>query len=390
MKSIKTLDTLSDKDKTLLAAFPSIEFDMDRYKELGNNITLSDFEKIISEPDKPYLGEGAQLAGILRTPKEIMQEIKDAGLGYLNLKDIEDDNKTGFFALALEDSNNNIGIIFRQTNGKSGWMNNITEYLGNDSDQIKQAKTFFKRNKEKNGNNYLYGHSLGGNLVAHLYLKNYEDISNAFTYNGTPIDPKLLTTKEQINAFNDEKYDPVVIGGDIVAELKDKTPYENNVRYVLNNGIFDVMPVASVFTPHALEAASFDEKGNFIEVSKEQAYENYQSQLTYAHSISDYGENIKNEELENSIKKIPFYKKIFNTIKNIFNNIKKLLSNKTLPSPQEEKILENTDDSRKQFANNMQLENFVTEDKDYVLSKSNNLSEHKANRTIKNEEKDIA
>jgi len=46
----------------------------------------------------------------------------------------------------------------------------------------------------------------------------YKEIQNTFTINGTPIDKNKLNTPEKIAAFNDsEKYEPVVIGGDIVA-----------------------------------------------------------------------------------------------------------------------------------------------------------------------------
>jgi hypothetical protein len=182
---------------------------------------------------------------------------------------------SGFQAITFQDHFGNTGISYRgsdfdlSTGGVRDWVEaDMLEYFLNGSTQSKEAIQYFNDNKNQNGNNYIYGHSLGGNLTSHVYVQHYNEIQEAFTINGNPINQSLLDTPEKIAAFNDpKKYNCNIICGDIVGHLKDYELYEDNVKYIKNN---DTM-TDSFVTAHMVQAATIDSEGNFVYDTKEQS-----------------------------------------------------------------------------------------------------------------------
>ncbi len=54
------LEDLNDKQKTLLSQLSYLDFDMEAYEKLKNgnsDITISDLQSILSNPNEPYLGD---------------------------------------------------------------------------------------------------------------------------------------------------------------------------------------------------------------------------------------------------------------------------------------------------------------------------------------------
>lgn len=169
-----------------------------------------------------------------------LKEMIDADLGTLIIKDTGNDNETGFGAVAFEDHNGNTGISFRGTDGlpsaesANDWIDNVTSMISGTSVQSAQAEAFYDKNKNAAGNNYLYGHSKGGQLSESVYVNNYDEIQGVHLLNPQPLNPYSLTP-EQIAAMQSSKMDIVVVEGDYVWFLGTLPSYWN-IRVVENTG----------------------------------------------------------------------------------------------------------------------------------------------------------
>lgn len=136
----------------------------------------------------------------------------------LEITDSENNEKTGFGAIAFKDSAGNVGMSFRGTDGITDiqdMSDNLATFLMGTSYQSIEAQRFFDKNKDPNGNNYLYGHSKGGEMATSIFVDNIDDIKACHVLNAQPINPYQLTPK-QIKALNSKKYDPVITEYDYV------------------------------------------------------------------------------------------------------------------------------------------------------------------------------
>ncbi|MDV2887680.1 hypothetical protein RYX45_21150, partial [Alkalihalophilus pseudofirmus] len=86
------------------------------------------------------------------------------------------------------------------------------------SPQSLEAIAFFEKNEEKNGKNYLFGHSKGGELAAEVYVTNYDNVVELHTVNAQPINPNKLSP-DQLVALQSKKFDAIVVNGDVVSWL---------------------------------------------------------------------------------------------------------------------------------------------------------------------------
>lgn len=348
------LSNLTDKQKSLLSQLSYLEINISKYSEMlekNSNVTISDLSKLLEDNgNNKYLGNIAKsVTGIDTTEKELISELEREGLGNLQINNITNNEKTGFSGIAFSDGNGNTGMSFRGTQ-----MNDFGELMsdaitdvniritGNDS-QVIDAKNFYENNKSQSGN-YLYGHSLGGNLVEQVYCENFNDIDNAFAINALPIDEDLINTQEKINAFNNsEKFNCYVIGGDWVSELDSYEKYSGNVKYIQNNGTLK----DNMFSNHTIEAASYNDNGNFLlSDSKEQAYKKNQS--FFQKAITGTIKTFSN-----------IFEKVYDVGKNFFGNIKDFfgdLKNKFLPD-NNPKMLSTPQSS---YLDSLKLENFQT------------------------------
>ena len=320
MNSNVTLNNLTDKQKIWLSQISYLEISSTgREKIASGGIKVSELLDYLADSDKPFTGNaslgdeifnelGSRVIGMdhFPTQKEVVDELMNNGLGELVITDVSKEQSflsSGFQALAFIDSEGNTGISYRGSDfdftkgGVRDWLeSDMLEYFTNDSTQRKEALEFFEKNKSLTGNNYVYGHSLGGNLTSHVYLENHEDIMQAFTINGNPINQKLLDTPEKIAAFNDpNKYDCNVISGDIVGHFKSTSKYSDNVKYIKHNGELNKTALAA----HTVQAAAYDENGNLIEVSEKEMIKEMGFTLTALMSFIKLVREVMNEIEQN-------------------------------------------------------------------------------------------
>ena len=283
------LSQLSDKQKTYLTQLSYLDLN-DEAKEIlssGGSIKVSDLEQYLRSPDDQFCGNVAVDRNISKagadaifgkdsvvTERQLLQEIQAAGLGEISIEAAFNDKFSGFQAMAFTDTEGNRGISYRGSDfnytsgGLADWaVADGGEWLTDRGMQQRQALRFFEEYANEDGNNYVYGHSLGGNLTSHTFLKHHEDIQEAFTIDGTPINSREIRTEAQLAAFNSDKYNANIVAGDIVGNLKGHEGYEDNIRYVANN---DSMP-SNFITAHLVQAATYDEEGNFVTVSRAEA-----------------------------------------------------------------------------------------------------------------------
>lgn len=231
--------------------------------------------------------------------QNLADELKKAGLGDYVIKDYANENATnGFAGIAFEDPRTGeVGMSFRGTenlnnfisnasgiiSGDKGAINNQIDMIDNlstavtgDSVQAQRALDFFRRNKSPDGNNYLYGHSKGGELAAEVYAEYFREIIAAHVINPQPINWASLSQQQRV-AFNNGKFDAVVVDGDIVW-LTGGVPYK--VRIVKNN-----KSEKGFFGPHELTSASYD-KTTGQAIPEPYPYKDYKVQGVLGFSIS--------------------------------------------------------------------------------------------------------
>lgn len=272
---------LSDKQKTLLTQLAYINLDLEKYEQLknGENININQLLQVLQDENTPYLGTAAEkITGIKISSKELIQEMIDNGLGDFEITGVQQDDKTGFYAMALTDTTGNTGITYRGTdvsNPKELILDSLTdatEYITNSDTQVEQAIKFFEQYSGKDDTNFLFGHSLGGNLVEHVMVENADSIGNAFVINPEHISQDLLNMEEKITMFNDpKKFSCYVIGGDWVSDLKESNLFQNNIQYVKNNNSLK----RNILSDHAVEAASINELGDFEITTRDEAFKGH-------------------------------------------------------------------------------------------------------------------
>lgn len=379
------LDRLNDKQKSLLTQLSYVNLDLEKFKQLQDigKVTINDLVQVLSNKDKPYLGSIAEkVTGIKTTSQELLQEMIDNSLGNIEILGLQKDEKSSFFAIAFADTQGNIGMSFRGTdvsNSKDLILDSLTdvnEYITNNSEQIQQALQFYEKYAQKNSSNYLYGHSLGGNLVEHILIKNLSNIKNAFVINPEHISQELLDTPEKINAFNDpRKFSCYVVGGDWVSDLKKFDLFQNNINYVRNNNSLK----RNIMSEHAVEAASFNKYGEFDITSREKAFKGHKHtiQRIFTYAMASLGRISKFMYESSSVMIDKMFSRKNRTIKLPEN----------AQTPKEDPYLE----SLKQSAQNrFLLENFETIDKNFNAEEARKkLAVIHTNIKAENEEKSI-
>lgn len=343
MKSEKTirLSQLNDWQKSLLARISYLDIDKEAFQRLKmekNEITISDLHFLLKTPDSFYVGAVAdigvikKIAGMEMTDRQLLETIEIAGLGDLKVKDVRANGKSGFEGMCFFDNFGNVGFSFRGTDLKTfkSLLNDVStdvrSYLtAGKVEQVDDAKAMFEENFDRETrNNYLYGHSLGGHLVESIYADSYEWIQNAFVINPFNLDESIIANDiDKFDAFNNtEKFDCVIIGGDVVSKFNPPTFFLGNVRYVANaedrrnNFLY----------AHTVEAGKIDEYGNFEEVSMKKAYLNYDIKLI--EKFMGFADNVKRESRAKnrlSTKELKRFSLMGTKIKDSFNTLKDTL-----------------------------------------------------------------
>ncbi len=237
---------------------------------------------------------------------EILEEIaSDAILKNLRIVDYINDNKqnkddlqfTGFVGLALKDSNGNVVIASRGSEGRKqqemekapspflsqDWIDNY-RLVSKGSEQFPIMKDFVEKNMSDNGQlTFVTGHSKGAAnaLYSAAAIKNITGV----VYDGPGIGQ--LLTLEQIDRLKSSRIKNYVAEGDVVGALlfhdedvifvKTSPYFEKNGKLVekhyFNSNSPDEtgMPLTldknnfkDIFHFHYLQAIDFDEMGNVI------------------------------------------------------------------------------------------------------------------------------
>lgn len=285
------LSNLTAYQKSLLTKLAYLDIDFEQFKKIkesDSSVTISDLKTLIFDLDEPYLGSlgipklKRVVTGIITTNLELINEIEQAGLANLEIVDLANDIKTGFNGICFKDSTQNVGLSFRGTDPKTlsslavDSLADVEAFLTDNTEQIEQAQTFFNQNKNDAVQNFLYGHSLGGFLAEYLYMENHPCIYNIFVVNPLHINSNLLDNKAKIAAFNNpNKFHCFVTGGDYVSSINPPELFANNIHYVENNNKAVNNPIGN----HLIEAGKIDINGNFVECSKEAAFEGHTDQI---------------------------------------------------------------------------------------------------------------
>lgn len=221
---------------------------------------------------------------------DLADELIEAGFQDYIIKDFENENSTnGFAAIAFENpETGEVGMSFRGTenldkigsdiggvisgdqdaiNSQIDMIDNLSTAVTGDSVQAQKALEFYRVNKSNTGNNFLYGHSKGGELAAEVYAEYYREIVAVHVINPQPIDWASLSSKQKA-AFNNGKFDAIVVDGDLVW-LLGGVPYK--VRIVENNKTQE-----GFFGPHSLLSATYDESGKAV--NEKEPYSDYKTQ----------------------------------------------------------------------------------------------------------------
>lgn len=347
-------DKLSDYQKILILKLSYVNLKKELIEKInsGEKICLSQLYEYLENKDSNYLGFIAQkVTGLKITPQEIIKELEKQGLGNIRIKKVKANEKTSFFALALEDEQLNSAIAFRGTemntlqNIVKDNLNNLSEFFKDNSVQADEAIEFFKENKTQS--NYLFGHSLGGNLAQHVLLKNFnENIKEVFLINPYQVSISDFNLKilQKLNKKNILKC--YIVGGDWVSEIRD---WSNKIPliFIKNNN----KQKRNIFAQHTLEAIEYDNEGNFIRTARDKA--------------------IKNQEYHYQRKIIRFFTAIGNKIKVLFKRDKR----KNLPAGNEEKGKTKDNDVRNKYRYQYHLEEGIVS--------SNNYSNKTTNKTRK-------
>lgn len=235
-----------------------------RQEDPNQAITVSELRQYLSEPDHvSYANFGGTteisqkmskfISGHeMTTDADILDKLEKYGMGDLKVVAIKDDRETGLQAICFEDESGNRGFSFRGTDfnfekgaiGGDIIQGDVGEWMTGDSPAAQEAIKFFQEHKNDNGQNHLYGHSLGGNMVSHVFAANHEDVEMAFTFAGLGIHTDNLS-QEQLDAFNSEKFNCWIPEGDVIGMLKDYNAYSDRVFFCDVNDDYTRNPVSS-------------------------------------------------------------------------------------------------------------------------------------------------
>lgn len=165
--------------------------------------------------------------------------------------DVQDDNKSGFRAIALrpQDANDRrVVVAFAGTRDGKDWKNNIGQGLGLPTRQYRQAVAFADKWKTAHGGNViLTGHSLGGGLASYASIKTG---LRATAVNSAPLALNHLGLNPKAASRITQYYVP----GEALSVLNAKNPLDirpgNQIAVQGRNSILDPR---STVSNHSLE-----------------------------------------------------------------------------------------------------------------------------------------
>ena len=203
----------------ILIELSYINIDKELLRESKNKSLFS----ILTETIKSAKGKERQKI------ESLITKVEHYGLKSLEIVDYTNNNPpngsgSGFCGIAFKDANGNVGISYRGTENmfvnnknQSDMIDNILASIFGKSEQIREANEFFQANKDPNGNNYLFGHSKGGNLSLNTYVSNSDEIKKVNVVNAQPLNDYVLTESQRKALLDNEKINATIIEGDIIS-----------------------------------------------------------------------------------------------------------------------------------------------------------------------------
>ena len=317
----------TDWQNILLMQLAYLDLDIEKYEDFkleGRVLTVDDIDEILINPNSSYISIDENIIRKLPTQLEIIQKLKDNGLGNLKIIDIASDEDINFKAIALEDMVGDRGVVYSGTNFEKvlNSLEDGTDLLSlmqESQEQIEAGKIFYKENGIGNNRTYLYGHLEGGNIASHVYLDNDNDIEAVHLVNAIPINQEFLDSNQKIRAFNKKDvYCFDIIDNGHISKLDQTHLYEDNIRYINGNKQIN----GNKFKSLLLDTAKFDKDGNFEYISEEEVHRRIEDEQEQE-AKANQNEIITFSDLKNE-----FSKGIKSVISKIRSFIKKLFIDK--------------------------------------------------------------
>ncbi|WP_010676863.1 Mbeg1-like protein [Bacillus timonensis] len=175
------------------------------------------------------------------------------------------ESNSGFVGYALTDKEGNGTALFRGSEMAgigdlaTDWVSNVEAGIGITIQQQREANDFYEAYiKNLDGQQYVFGHSKGGNLAEYVLVHNLEDEKlTSYVVNGAPLYYWTLT-KAQRDALKDRNTF-IVHEGDVVSSLG-YAPYVDKTVAVNTD---DSDPLYA----HGLESVDFTPQGDFKSAS---------------------------------------------------------------------------------------------------------------------------
>lgn len=254
----------------------------DRQNLIMQGFAYVDVDKYVGKTMAEAIGD-ISTKGLKKDAKETIKYLRelmkdDDTFNHITITAVKNNNpkndgsNSGLYAITLEDEKGNTGFSFRGTEelklieisqDNVDQLDNYTSAFLPTSRQNEEAVAFF--DKYKKGDNYLFGHSKGGNLAQEIYSRRYDEIKKVHVLNPFPIDYFKLNEQQQKQFFSD-KMNIVVTGGDFVSSLG-TMPYFNRIRYARCRSEY----AENFLDPHSWRAVLLN-RDDINETSKTEAY----------------------------------------------------------------------------------------------------------------------
>ncbi|MFS0865000.1 Mbeg1-like protein [Fredinandcohnia sp. 179-A 10B2 NHS] len=281
-----SLSNLTEEEKYILLQLSYLDLPKNLRPSENKPITI---ERIIEELGSARLDEGSQkkfdeIKAYINNNENAFSPLKDIRLvGYENNNPTSANNSdgssySGFVGYAFIDKEGNGTALFRGSEDYTNvghvatdWVSNLDAGLGVEIRQQREANAFYERFIQGlDGEQYVFGHSKGGNLAAYVLVNNLDERLSSYIVNGAPLYWWNLT-QEQKDALRGERNTFIVHEGDMVSSLGyaqyvDKTIAIND----LDDGLM---------YPHGLESVNFTPTGDF-----EKSFDGQSKERTYANA----------------------------------------------------------------------------------------------------------
>lgn len=394
------LKNFSDKQQLLLIKLSYLDFDIEKYEKMKLSreiVTISDLEELLVNLNDSYLGvdesifKGKNIN--IPTQKEIIQQLRENGLGNLKIVDITKKEEIQFKAIAFEDDIGNRGLAYSGTDFSKVVQDiddNLPLYIKESPELIECAKIFFDKNKGEY--NYLYGHAVGGNMALHTYILNRNNVNRTFTINATAIEkePNKIDSPEMQKALgNVEKNFWYRTGGAYLGEYEEALDlYEYNIGYIPSVKFSD-----SLLGNLIPDCILFKEYSDIIELEGRIPVEEY--------NINDFFIFIPKEEANMGCKQVPKRRienqqqnensKVDLKIKRIINEVKKIskhiieVTQRFIKSVYEKKEVLGTDENNFKNDNSNKFKEKYKIDDIFFGNEENTIDEQSIKGSVKSD-----